>query len=168
MDFDKIKQGVELILAGIGEDVNRPGLKRTPERVAEMYGEIFAGLEATPHLKSVFPDEDPGDSIVKLRRLEFYSVCEHHLLPFFGTVEITYQPKDRVAGFSSFARLVDDLARRPQIQERLTAQIADAIIEHLEPIGVKVVTKATQLCTCMRGTNRKRMQTICETSRGKI
>ncbi|MGH1366901.1 MAG: GTP cyclohydrolase I [Calditrichia bacterium] len=168
MDHEKIKRGVELLLEGIGEDLQRPGLQETPERVAGMYADIFAGLHATPHLKSVFSEESTGESVVHLRRIDFYSICEHHLLPFFGTIDISYRPTTKIAGFSSFSRLVDDLARRPQIQERLTSQIADIIMTELEPAAVRVVSKATQLCTCMRGSHRKRMQTICETSRGQI
>jgi GTP cyclohydrolase I len=169
MDRKKIEQGVRLILGGLGEDITREGLAKTPERVAKMYEEIFEGIGKEPELNVGFTEDLGADTLIKLRDIDFYSVCEHHLLPFFGKVEIIYAPKNnRVAGFSDFAKIVDTYARRPQIQERLTNQIADALMNFLRPYGVRVVVEANQLCVSMRGRHKKDMQTMTETLRGEL
>ena len=136
IDQEKIKQGVRLLLEGIGEDPSREGLADTPDRVARMYGEIFGGMEesAGEHLSKVFTAENAG--IVLERDITFYSTCEHHLMPFYGKAHIAYLPQGKVAGLSKLARTVEVFARRLQIQEQMTGQIADAVMEHLRPEGV--------------------------------
>ena len=131
---DKIIEGVKLILEGIGEDVNREGLVETPNRIARMYEEIFSGLQedVSVHLKKRFHVED--NQMIMEKDIPFYSMCEHHLLPFFGKVHIAYVPNGKVVGLSKLARTVEVYAKRPQIQEQMTSQIADAIMEHLEPL----------------------------------
>ena len=169
MNTKKIEQGVRLILEGIGEDLQRDGLRRTPQRVAEMCAEIFGGITKTPQITAGFTEAvGPADTIL-IRHIPFHSVCEHHLLPFFGKIDILYCPQDnKVAGFSRFSNLVDGFARRPQIQERLTGQIADAIMAGLAPRGVMVVCEATQLCVSMRGDHKKDLTTVTETIRGEL
>jgi GTP cyclohydrolase I len=169
MDRQKIERGVRLMLEGLGEDITREGLAKTPERVAKMCEEIFEGIGREPELKVGFTEDVGTDTLIKLKDIDFYSVCEHHLLPFFGQVEIIYAPKNNlVAGFSDFAKIVDTYARRPQIQERLTNQIADAVMNFLQPHGVRVMVKATQLCVSMRGRHKKDMQTVTEAQRGEL
>jgi GTP cyclohydrolase IA len=151
-DEKRVADAVREILAAIGEDPDRDGLKDTPARVARAYREIFAGMrqEASDHLGRVF--EHDGEELVTVRDIQFYSVCEHHLLPFFGRAHVAYLPgTGRVVGLSKIARTVEVFARRPQIQERLTAQIADAIADHLGARGVSVVIDAEHLCMKMRG-----------------
>lgn len=169
MDRDKLEKAVRMVLEGIGERPDREGLKETPRRVAEMYAEIFGGIDKPLRLKSGFGEPlGPGDT-VEIRDIGFYSMCEHHLLPFFGTVDVLYLPRDnRVAGFSSFAELVDTAARRPQIQERLTATIADVIMSDLQPHGVMVVVRARQLCASMRGAHKRELRTVTEAVRGSV
>ncbi len=153
MDKEKIKRAVADILEAIGEDAQREGLRETPERVARMYEEIFSGMQADPmeHLK-IFHDGGPAGELVLVKDIPLYSVCEHHLLPFVGHAHIAYIPKDgRIIGLSKFARIVDCFARRPQVQERLTRQVADFLYEHLEPLGVAVFIQAEHLCMTMRG-----------------
>ncbi len=151
---EKIKEGIKLILEGIGENPDREGLKDTPDRVARMYAEIFQGLTKSPeeHLKKVF--SAGSSSIVLEKDITFYSTCEHHLLPFYGKVHIAYLPKDKVVGLSKLARTVEVYARRPQIQEQLTGQVADAIMEYLAPKGVMVVIEAEHMCMTMRGVQK--------------
>jgi GTP cyclohydrolase I len=168
MDRKKIEQGVRLILEGIGEDVTRPGLQKTPQRVAEMLEEILAGYAQNPTIQ---PDisEPMENNVVEIRDISFYSMCEHHLLPFFGKVHIAYIPEgNRVAGFSAFARLVNTFAQRLQIQERMTNQIADAIMEQLKPQGVLVVVEAQQLCVSMRGPKQTEVRTRTRALRGEF
>lgn len=153
MDLEKIQQAVTMLLEAVGEDVNREGLRETPARVAKMYGEIFSGLETDPkeHLK-IFQEQREHNELVLVKDIPLYSVCEHHLLPFVGKAHIAYIPKDgKIIGLSKFARIVDCFARRPQVQERLTGQIADFLYEHLEPQGVAVFVEAEHLCMTMRG-----------------
>ncbi len=152
MDKLRIEMAVREILLAIGENPDREGLKETPRRVANMYEEIFAGLEEDPrrHVK-IFNEESP-DEMVVVRDIPFYSMCEHHLLPFIGKAHIAYIPKDgRIIGLSKLARIVGSFAKRPQLQERLTSQVADFLEEVLQPRGVAVVVEAEHLCMSMRG-----------------
>ncbi|MCB9066902.1 MAG: GTP cyclohydrolase I [Calditrichia bacterium] len=168
MDKAKIMEGVRLILEGIGENLAREGLQKTPDRVAEMCEEIFGGYAETGKLSAGFP-EDAGNNVVLIKDIAFYSMCEHHFLPFFGKVHILYVPQNnRMAGFSSMAKIVDAFSRRLQIQERLGAQIADAIVDALAPEGVMVTIEATQLCASMRGRHKKEMTTVTQVVRGKL
>ena len=141
MDLNRIENAVKEILAAVGEDIERPGLEETPARVARMYAEIFSGLGSDPeeHLK-IFTLEDNNEEMVIVKDIPLYSVCEHHLLPFNGKAHIAYIPrKGKIIGLSKFSRIVDCFARRPQVQERLTSQIADFIFEKLNPQGVAVL-----------------------------
>ncbi len=153
VDHDRIVKAVTEILEAVGEDVSREGLLETPERVARMYEEVFSGLHDDPtrHLK-IFNEEDKDGEVVIVRDIPLYSMCEHHLLPFIGKCHIAYIPRNgKIIGLSKFARIVDCFARRPQVQERLTAQIADFLYKNLEPMGVAVVIEAEHLCMTMRG-----------------
>lgn len=168
MDREKIEQGVRLILEGVGEDPLREGLLETPRRVASMYEEIFAGLEQDPaeHFKVMF-NEDHREMIL-VRDIPLYSVCEHHLVPFLGRAHVAYIPGDdgRVCGLSKIARVVDVFARRPQVQERLTSQVAETLVEHLDPAGVIVVIEAEHLCMSMRGVRKAGTTTTTSAVRG--
>jgi len=166
IDQEKIKQGVRLLLEGIGEDPSREGLADTPDRVARMYGEIFGGMEesAGEHLSKVFTAENAG--IVLERDITFYSTCEHHLMPFYGKAHIAYLPQGKVAGLSKLARTVEVFARRLQIQEQMTGQIADAVMEHLRPEGVMVVLEAEHMCMTMRGIKKPGSSTVTVAVRG--
>lgn len=160
MDYEKIKAGVRMILEGIGEDVNREGLLETPDRIARMYAEIYGGMYEDPsvHLKKQFT-VDRNDMVVE-KDITFYSTCEHHLLPFYGKAHIGYLPNGKVVGLSKLARTVDVFARRPQIQERMTAQIAEALEEHLNPQGVIVMLEAEHMCMTMRGIKKPGSKTV--------
>ena len=152
MDKPRIEAAVRELLLAIGEDPDRAGLIETPRRVADMYEEIFAGMSEEPseHLK-IF-SEMPSDDMVTVRDIPLHSMCEHHLLPFVGVAHIAYIPQDgRVLGLSKLTRIVNSFARRPQLQERLTAQIADFLEKELSPVGVAVVVEAEHLCMTMRG-----------------
>ena len=168
IDQPRIEAAVREILAAIGEDPARDGLLDTPARVARMYAEIFAGIHDTPdrHLKTTFEAEH--DEMVMVRDIPIYSACEHHLIPFIGTAHIAYIPNDngRITGLSKLARLADVYARRPQVQERLTVQIADALDRVLEPKGVLVVVEAEHLCMSMRGVRKPGSTTITSAVRG--
>ncbi len=166
IDEEKIKQAIRLILEGIGEDPGREGLAGTPDRIARMYGEIFAGMDDDPanHLSRTFAAE--GTDMVVESEIPFYSMCEHHLMPFFGHAYIGYIPRDRVVGLSKLGRVVDAYAKRPQIQEQLTGQIADAVYEHLDCAGVIVVLKAEHMCMSMRGVKKGGTLTVTEARRG--
>lgn len=166
MDKEKIIQGVRLILEGVGEDITREGLVETPERVARMYEEIFAGLtqDAGEHLSKTFSVE--GSSMVLEKDIFFYSTCEHHLMPFFGMAHIAYIPKGKVVGISKLARTVEVFAKRPQIQEKMTAQIADAIMENLDTAGVMVAIEAEHTCMTMRGVKKPGTKTFSYVTRG--
>jgi len=168
MDRDKIEQGVRLILEGVGEDPAREGLLDTPRRVASMYEEIFAGMgdDAAEHFCVTF--NEGHQEMVLIRDIPLYSVCEHHLLPFIGRAHVAYIPgKDgRICGLSKLARVVDVFAKRPQVQERLTSQIADTIVEHLAPQGVMVVIEAEHLCMSMRGVQKPGAITTTSAVRG--
>ena len=168
IDKDIIRQAVTLLLEGIGEDAEREGLKDTPDRIARMYEEIFAGLEQTPKeaLSKTFEAADCG--MVLEKDIVFYSTCEHHLLPFYGKASIAYIPDGKVVGLSKLARTVEVYARRPQLQERLTAQIADALLEHLKPRGVMVALEAEHMCMTMRGVKKPGAQTVTVAVRGEF
>lgn len=153
-DRARVERAVADLLDALGEDTSREGLRDTPARVARMYTELFAGLRSNPaeHLQRVFKED--YDEVVLLRDIDFYSLCEHHLLPFQGRAHVAYLPKGRVVGLSKLARTVEAFARRPQVQERMTCQIADALMEHLEPKGAAVVVEAEHLCMKMRGVQK--------------
>lgn len=160
MDYDKIRAGVTLLLEGIGEDVSREGLLETPDRIARMCAEIYGGLYEDPavHLKKQFAAEQ-NDMVVE-KDITFYSTCEHHLLPFYGKAHIGYLPNGRVVGLSKLARTVDVFARRPQIQEKMTAQIAEALDTSLKPQGVIVMIEAEHTCMTMRGIKKPGSKTV--------
>lgn len=166
MDKDKIKQGVQLIIEGIGEDASREGLVETPDRIARMYEEIFAGLneDASVHLSKTFSTQNT-DMIIE-KDITFYSMCEHHFLPFCGKAHIAYIPNGRVAGLSKLARTVEVYARRPQLQERMTVQIADAIMENLDAKGAMVIIEAEHMCMTMRGIKKPGSRTVTISSKG--
>lgn len=151
IDQPRIQRAVREILSAIGEDPDREGLRETPARVARMYAELFSGLRARPaeHLKRVF--EERYDELVLVRDISFNSMCEHHLLPFTGVAHVGYLPNGRVAGLSKLARVVEDISRRPQVQERMTHQIADLMATELDAKGVIVVLEATHTCMTIRG-----------------
>ena len=165
-DHEKIKEGVRLILEGVGEDVEREGLLETPDRVARMYEEIFAGMyqDAAEPLSKRF--HVAGNEMVLEKDIVFYSTCEHHLMPFFGKAHVAYIPKGEVVGLSKIARTVEVFAKRPQLQEQLTAQIADAINEQLHPIGVMVMLEAEHTCMTMRGVKKPGSKTVSYVTRG--
>jgi GTP cyclohydrolase I len=168
VDKQKIEAGVRLLLDGIGDDPQRPGLRETPQRVATMFEEIFSGLDvdAEGELK-LFPAEH--HEMIIHRDIPFYSMCEHHLLPFWGFVSIAYIPKDSmVTGFSSLARLVRVFAQRPQLQETMTTGIADAIMNKLKPMGVFVIIRAQHLCLMMRGEKVHGSWTVTSAVRGAM
>lgn len=168
MDKERIEKAVREILYAIGEDPDREGLLDTPRRMAKMYEEIFAGLKEDPtkHLEVYFQDEK-YEELVLIKDIPFYSVCEHHLVPFFGKAHVGYLPRDgRLTGLSKLARVVDTVAKRPQLQERLTATVADAIVEKLNPYGVIVVVEAEHMCMTMRGVKKPGSQTITSAVRG--
>ncbi len=167
MDKNKIKKGVKLILEGIGEDTNRPGLKDTPKRVANLYEEIFAGLKTPTKeiLKAI--EGESHDEMVLIKDIPFYSVCEHHLLPFVGKAHVAYIPsKGKIVGLSKLARAVELFAKRPQVQERLTSQLADLIMTKLKPKGAMVVVDAEHLCMSMRGVKKPGSKTVTSAVRG--
>jgi len=168
VDRDKITQGVRLILEGIGEDPEREGLVRTPERVADMYEEIFVGLgqDAAEHFCVTF--NEGHQEMVLVKDIPLYSMCEHHLVPFMGRAHVGYIPsKDgRICGLSKLARVVDVFAKRPQVQERMTSQIADTIVAELKPQGVIVVIEAEHLCMSMRGVKKPGAVTTTSAVRG--
>ena len=167
VDLEKIERGVRLILEGIGEDADRPGIADTPRRVAKMYAEICEGLHLDPaEFLKVVPDETHDEMIV-VKNIPLYSICEHHLVPFHGVAHIAYVPDDgRILGLSKLARIVDRISRRPQIQERLTSQIAGAIEEAIRPRGVGVVIEAFHLCMAMRGVERQNAYATTSALRG--
>lgn len=170
MSFDqqKIKEAVKLIIEAIGEDPEREGIKETPRRVAEMYTEIFAGMTQDPkeELKTGF--EQGHREMVIVKDIPFYSMCEHHLLPFYGTVHIGYIPdvKGHIVGISKLARVVEIVARRPQVQERMTTQIVNSIMEGLKPSGVIAVVQAEHMCMIMRGVKKPGSQIVTSGIRG--
>jgi GTP cyclohydrolase IA len=166
VDLRAIEAAVKSILLAVGEDPDRPGLVDTPRRVARMYREMFAGLRLDParHLRITFPEE--YDEIVLVRDIAFTSMCEHHLLPFSGVAHVAYIPHERVTGLSKLARVVDEVARRPQVQERMTGQVADLIEQELESLGVAVVVDAEHSCMGIRGVRKPGSRTITSALRG--
>ena len=167
MDKKAIEKAVHQILTAIGEDPKKPDLKDTPKRVAEMYEEIFSGIKQDPEKELEVILDQKHDEIVLLKNIPFYSVCEHHLIPFFGKANIAYIPKDgRVTGLSKLARVVDILSKRPQVQERLTTQIAEMVMSKLKPKGCMVVIEAEHLCMSMRGIRKPGTTTVTSAVRG--
>lgn len=165
-DREKIKKGVELILEGIGEDKNREGLIETPDRIARMYEEIFAGLyeNAEEPLSKTFTSDN--HEMVIEKDIVFYSTCEHHFMPFFGKAHVAYIPDGKVVGLSKLARTVEVFAKRPQIQEQLTEQIADALMEYLKPQGAIVMMEAEHMCMTMRGIKKTGSKTVTFSMKG--
>jgi len=164
---EKIREAVRLLIEGIGEDPNREGLQETPERVAEMCEEIFAGIGKDSHSVIKVLKSEKYDEIVLLKDIPFYSMCEHHLLPFSGVAHVAYIPQgNRVTGISKLARVVDIEARRPQVQERLTTDIAESIMKALKPKGVLVVIEAEHLCMTMRGIKKPGTKVLTSVVRG--
>lgn len=166
MDHEKIKEGVRLMLEGIGEDISREGLLETPDRIARMCEQIYGGLfeDAGIHLRRQF--QAVNNNIVLEKDITFYSVCEHHLLPFYGKAHVAYIPDGKVAGLSKLARTVEVYARRPQIQENMTAQIAEALETHLRPKGVMVMLEAEHMCMTMRGVQKPGTKTVTTIVKG--
>ena len=163
---EKVEEAVRLLLEGIGEDYNREGLKETPMRVARMYEELMEGTEtsAKEHLSKTFKVQD--NQMILEKDITFYSICEHHMMPFFGKIHIAYIPDGKVVGISKLVRTVEVYARRLQIQERLTAEIADAIMENLRPKGVMVMAQAEHMCMTMRGVKKPGSRTVTVVTRG--
>ncbi len=167
MDLEKIEQAVAMIIEAVGEDPKREGLRDTPRRVARMYAEVFSGLSTDPAevLERFFTENH--EELVLVKDIPLFSVCEHHLLPVVGKAHVAYIPRrGLITGLSKLARVVDGYARRPQLQERLTAQVADAIMRRLEPHGVLVVIEAEHMCMTMRGVNKPGAQTVTSAVRG--
>ena len=166
VDTDKIAKAAHEILIAVGEDTDREGLKRTPERVARMYVELLAGMREDPktHLRGVFTEN--CDEIVLLRDIPFYSICEHHLMPFIGSAHVAYLPSGMILGVSKLARIVDCFARRLQTQERLAYQIADFIMHNLKPQGVAVVLEASHSCMTIRGIKKPGSVMVTSAIRG--
>jgi GTP cyclohydrolase I len=170
IDLERIEHAVRELLLAIGEDPDRDGLKNTPARVARSYREIFAGMSQTPQDVLTTTFEIGHNELILVKDIEVYSTCEHHLVPFHGVAHVGYIPgvDGRVTGLSKLARLVDVYARRPQVQERLTSQIADALTQHLKPLGVLVVIECEHLCMSMRGVRRPGSRTITSAVRGQL
>ena len=163
---ERIAAAIREILIAIGEDPDRDGLVKTPARVARMYEELFAGLSGEPdeYLETTF--EHAHDEMIVVRDIPFYSICEHHLLPFFGSAAVGYIPNERIVGISKLARVVEHLARRPQVQERLTCQVADRIEQVLDPVGVAVTIRAEHTCMTMRGVKKPGSRMVTSVTRG--
>jgi GTP cyclohydrolase I len=166
VDLERIADAVRNILEAVGEDPDRPGLQDTPARVARMYREMFSGLHVDParHMEVVFPET--YDEMVLIRDIPFTSMCEHHLLPFSGVAHVAYIPDGKVTGLSKIARVVEEISRRPQVQERMTQEIADLINAHLETTGVAVVVSAEHSCMAIRGIRKQGSTTVTSALRG--
>lgn len=167
MDKDKIAEAVKMILEAVGENPEREGLLDTPMRVARMYEEIFAGLhqDSSVHFNTVF--EEQHEELVLVKDIRFSSMCEHHLVPFYGVAHVAYLPQHgRVAGLSKLARVVDDVSKRPQLQERITTTVAEIMMEKLKPLGVMVIIEAEHMCMTIRGVNKPGTKTITSAVRG--
>ena len=166
IDSEKIQNAVRDILEAIGENVDREGLRETPARVARMYSELLGGMRERPeiHFKSVFTED--YDEIVLLRDIPFFSMCEHHMLPFIGSAHVAYLPSGKVLGVSKMARIVDCFAKRLQVQERMTAEIADLMMNHLKPMGVAVVVEAAHSCMTIRGIKKPGSTMVTSALRG--
>ena len=165
---EKVKEAIKLLLEGIGEDTGREGLLDTPDRIARMYEELCAGMEEDPskHLSKTFHTDNT--EMVLEKDIVFHSLCEHHMLPFYGKVHIAYIPNGKVVGLSKLARCVEVYARRLQIQERMTDQIAQAIMDHLNPKGVMVMVEAEHMCMTMRGISKPGSKTITYSTKGEF
>jgi GTP cyclohydrolase I len=169
VDKERVKAAVREILIAIGDDPDREGLIETPDRVARMYDEIFAGLHKDPKEYVKVFQEDNHEEIVLVKDIPTYSICEHHLLPFVGVAHVVYIPrKGKVMGLSKLARIVDIIAKKPQLQERLTSQVADVLMDTINPIGAAVVMEAEHLCMTMRGIKKPGSRTITSALRGSI
>lgn len=169
MDLEKIEKAVYDILEAVGEDPNRAGLAETPKRVAKMYAEMFKGLNEDPKQHLKFFEEKSTDEMVIVRDIPFSSMCEHHLLPFVGKAHIAYIPSDnKIIGLSKFARIVDNFAKKPQVQERLTHDIADFLDENLKPKGVAVILEAEHMCMSVRGAKASGSKTQTSALRGSM
>ncbi|HYO19667.1 MAG TPA: GTP cyclohydrolase I FolE [Dermatophilaceae bacterium] len=170
IDQERVQRAVRELLLAIGENPDRDGLRATPARVARSYTEIFAGMRQAPGDVLTTTFEIGHNELIMVRDIEVYSTCEHHLVPFHGVAHVGYIPgrDGRVTGLSKLARLVDVYARRPQVQERLTTQIADALVEHLRPLGAMVVIECEHLCMSMRGVRRPGSRTITSAVRGQL
>jgi GTP cyclohydrolase I len=166
IDHERIVRAMQDIIVAIGDDGTREGLADTPERVSRMYAEVFAGLHEDPVAVLQTGFEEGYDEMIVARGITFFSMCEHHFLPFFGTVHIGYIPQGRVVGISKLARVTDILARRPQLQERLTGEIAEAVVRGLDPQGVGVVVEAQHLCMMMRGVKKPDSRIVTSVNRG--
>lgn len=167
VDFEKIEKAVTMILEAVGENPNREGLLDTPKRVAKMYAEMFEGLHKDPkeYFETVFHENH--DEVVLVKDITFHSMCEHHLVPFYGVAHVAYIPRDGVvAGLSKLARAVETTARRPQLQERITSTVADAIMDMLNPLGVYVLIEAEHMCMTMRGIRKPGAKTMTAVARG--
>ncbi len=166
IDHNKIEQAVRLFLEGIGEDVSREGLIDTPDRIARMCEELYGGMEedAAAHLSKTF-SVDSSEMVIE-RDIQFYSTCEHHILPFYGKAHIAYIPDGKVVGLSKLARTVEVFSRRLQLQEQLTGQIADALMEHMQPKGALVMIEAEHMCMTMRGIKKPGSRTVTMAKRG--
>ncbi len=166
VDNGAVEDAVRTLLTAIGEDPNREGLQGTPRRIAEMYREVFGGIGQDPYGVLSVGFEEGHQEMVVLKDIPFYSMCEHHLLPFHGVAHVGYIPNGRVVGISKLGRAVDIFAKRPQVQERLTSQIADAVMEVLKPRGVGVVIEAEHLCMTMRGVRKPGTKVVTSATRG--
>ena len=161
VDKNRIEKAIREILFAIGDNPDRAGLKETPERVARMYEEIFSGLHSDPLQEAKLFEEDLADEMVIVKDIRFYSMCEHHLLPFYGSAHIAYIPKDgKILGLSKIARIVEIISRKPQLQERLTREICDTISQAAAPLGIAVIVEAEHLCMTMRGIKKPGAKTI--------
>lgn len=165
-DHERIRDAVRVILEAVGEDPDREGLRDTPRRISDMYEEIFSGLRTDPYSIMEVGFEEGHDEMVVLRDIPFYSLCEHHFLPFHGVAHVGYLPKGRVVGVSKLARVVEAFARRPQLQERLTSEVAECIMEAVQPMGVGVVVQAEHLCMTMRGVKKPGSRMTTSAMRG--
>jgi GTP cyclohydrolase I len=170
IDLDRIERAVREILIAVGEDPDREGLRETPRRVAKSYAEVFAGLHQDPAELLATTFDIDHEEMVLVKDIPFYSTCEHHLVPFHGTAHSGYIPshEGKVTGLSKLARLVEVFARRPQVQERLTTQIVDALMEHLEPKGAIVVVECEHMCMSMRGVRKPGAKTVTSAVRGQL
>lgn len=169
INFEQIEQAVKMILEAIGEDPNREGLLDTPKRVAKMYGEVFSGLQDDPkeYFQTIFGEEH--EELVLVKDIPFFSMCEHHLVPFYGHAHVAYIPRGgKVTGLSKLARAVEAVAKRPQLQERITSTIANTIVETLDPHGVMVVIEAEHMCMTMRGVKKPGAKTVTSAVRGVL
>ena len=166
VDKAKVEEAIRLYLEGIGEDVNREGLVDTPNRIARMCEEIYGGMDEDPGVRLAKQFSVTSNEMVIEKDITFYSMCEHHLMPFYGKAHIAYIPQGKVVGLSKLARTVEVFARRAQIQEKLTAQIADALEEHLNPAGVMIMLEAEHMCMSMRGVKKPGSKTVTLVTRG--